>query len=135
MISIYIASYLHLALPTLANEIYKDFITGEKQSYICVIDNGFIDQLTLKRRDYSVQVLVAANSDESAKEKAYKIYEVLSEKYNFYFDTPIGTTNDPLYIQSLRCLQAPQPIGRIGSIYQYTINYELSGGNFRWQQV
>jgi len=135
MISIFIAAYLRLALPTLASQIYKDFITGELQDYICVIDNGFVDQLTLKRRDYKVQVLIASTSDQLAKEKAYSVYGVLSEKYNFYFPQPAGTTNDPLYIQSLRCLQAPQPIGRIGSIYQYTINYELSGGNFVWQQV
>ena len=135
MISIYVAAYLRIALPLFSNEIYKDSVNGELQNYICVIDNGFIDQLTLKRRDYKMQVLTSSTSDQLAKEKAFAVYGILSEKYNFTFPTPIGTTNDPLPIQSIRCLQAPQGLGKVGSLSQYTINYELSGGNYIWQQV
>jgi hypothetical protein len=135
LIGIYIASYLKTALPSLATEIYKDSMGGELQDYILVIDNGFKEQRTIGRRDYEFQILVTSTSDQKAKEKAYSVYSVLTEKYNFEFPSPTGTLNNPLSVQSLKAIQAPQPLGKIGSIYQYTINYEISGGIFIWQQV
>jgi hypothetical protein len=135
MISIYITSYLRTALPALASEIYKDSINGELQDYICVIDNGFKEQATIVRRDYSFQILVASTSEQKAKEKAYVVYTVLREKYNFSFPTPSETSNNPLSVQSLRAIQSPQGIGKVGSIYQYTINYEVAGEISQWQQI
>jgi len=135
LITIYIASYLRTELPALSSIIYKDTVDGELPEFICVLDNGFIDAPLVRRRDFEFQILIQSKSEQTAKENAYAVYGILSEKYNFDLPQPTGTTNDPLHIDSLIAIQAPTSLGSVKNRYQYTINYKVAANQTTPQQV
>lgn len=135
MITIYIASYLKSQLPSLASIIFKDTVNGEQPNFICVIDNGFVDVPLVLRRNFEFQILIQSTNEQTAKENAYAVYGILSEKYNFDLPTPADTTNDPLHIDALIAIQAPASLGSVKNRYQYTINYTVSANQTQPQQV
>lgn len=124
----YLVSHVREGIPEIANMIVRQSLKPDSkpQFVLITISNGQHDRFTTQQTNFSVQILVQHDTDEAARQLAFKVYEFLAEDYDFDLAVPAGKTGNPVTVSQMKPDSIPSPLGNVGNgKYRYSTNYSI----------